>query len=160
MFCCLFVVYIYDHVELPVILFGILHAVQMKRSSACRVIVEVLVLGLLVVVYKIPYSSSKKPQRKSSSAGIGVVPRTINSTAVHRHALCLELLIALLFIDTKKVHRAYRHGSTAVFVNLIFYAYEVCRLHASQERRTKDVRGQRGERKTYVGHDLSVLQQW
>ena len=29
----------------------------MKRSSACRVIVEVLVLGLLVVVYKIPYSS-------------------------------------------------------------------------------------------------------
>ena len=38
-------VYIYkaDHVELPVILFGILHAVQMKRSSACRVIVEVLV---------------------------------------------------------------------------------------------------------------------
>ena len=25
--------------------------------SACRVIVEVLVLGLLVVVYKIPYSS-------------------------------------------------------------------------------------------------------
>ena len=46
-----------DHVELPVILFGILHAVQMKRSSACRVIVEVLVLGLLVVVYKIPYIS-------------------------------------------------------------------------------------------------------
>ena len=40
-----------------VILFGILHVVQMKRSSACRVIVEVLVLGLLVVVYKIPYSS-------------------------------------------------------------------------------------------------------
>ena len=29
----------------------------MKRSSVCRVIVEVLVLGLLVVVYKIPYSS-------------------------------------------------------------------------------------------------------
>ena len=38
-------------------MFGISHAVQMKRSSACRVIVEVLVLGLLVVVYKIPYSS-------------------------------------------------------------------------------------------------------
>ena len=36
---------------------GISHAVQMKRSSACKVIVEVLVLGLLVVVYKIPYSS-------------------------------------------------------------------------------------------------------
>ena len=31
-------------------MFGISHAVQMKRSSACRVIVEVLVLGLLVVV--------------------------------------------------------------------------------------------------------------
>ena len=46
-----------DHVELPVILFGILHVVQMKRSSVCRVIVEILVLGLLVVVYKIPYSS-------------------------------------------------------------------------------------------------------
>ena len=30
---------------------GISHAVQMKRSSACKVIVEVLVLGLLVVVY-------------------------------------------------------------------------------------------------------------
>ena len=38
-------------------MFGISHAVQMKRSSACKVIVEVLVLGLLVVVYKIPYSS-------------------------------------------------------------------------------------------------------
>ena len=39
-------------------MFGISHAVQMKRSSACRVIVEVLVLGLLLlVVYKIPYSS-------------------------------------------------------------------------------------------------------
>ena len=36
---------------------GISHAVQMKRSSACKVIVEVLVLGLLVVVCKIPYSS-------------------------------------------------------------------------------------------------------
>ena len=56
-----------DHVELPVILYlvsplqclvpGISHAVQMKRSSACKVIVEVLVLGLLVVVYKIPYIS-------------------------------------------------------------------------------------------------------
>ena len=40
-------------------MFGISHAVQMKRSSACRAIVEVLVLGLLVVVYKIPYSSWK-----------------------------------------------------------------------------------------------------
>ena len=53
---------IYYYVELPVILylfamFGISHTVQMKRSSACKVIVEVLVLGLLVVVYKIPYSS-------------------------------------------------------------------------------------------------------
>ena len=38
-------------------MFGISNAVQMKRSSVCRVIVEVLVLGLLVVVYKIPYSS-------------------------------------------------------------------------------------------------------
>ena len=37
-------------------MFGISHAVQMK-SSACKVIVEVLVLGLLVVMYKIPYSS-------------------------------------------------------------------------------------------------------
>ena len=42
---------------------GISHdAVQMKRSSGiymtCRVIVEVLVLGLLVVVYEIPYYSS------------------------------------------------------------------------------------------------------
>ena len=32
-------------------MFGISHAVQMKRSFACRVIVEVLVLGLLVVGY-------------------------------------------------------------------------------------------------------------
>ena len=39
------------------VMFGISHAVQMKKSSACKVIVEVLVLGLLVVVYKIPYSS-------------------------------------------------------------------------------------------------------
>ena len=31
-------------------MFGISHAVQMKRSSACKVIVEVLVLRLLVVV--------------------------------------------------------------------------------------------------------------
>ena len=38
-------------------MFGISHAVQMKRSSPCRVIVEVLVSGLLVVVYKILYSS-------------------------------------------------------------------------------------------------------
>ena len=38
-------------------MFGISHDVQMKRSSACKVIVEVLVLGLLVVVYKIPYGS-------------------------------------------------------------------------------------------------------
>ena len=38
-------------------MFDISHAVQMKRSSACRVMVEVFVLGLLVVVYKIPYSS-------------------------------------------------------------------------------------------------------
>ena len=50
------------YVELPVIcisfaMFGISHAVQMKRSSACKVIVEVMVVGLLVVVYKIPYSS-------------------------------------------------------------------------------------------------------
>ena len=36
-------------------MFGVSHAVQMK-SSACKVIVEVLVLILLVVVYKIPYS--------------------------------------------------------------------------------------------------------
>ena len=36
---------------------GISHAVQMKRSSAYKVIVEVLVLVLLVVVYKIPCSS-------------------------------------------------------------------------------------------------------
>ena len=36
-------------------MFGISHAVQMKRSSACKVIVEVLVLGLLVAGYKIPY---------------------------------------------------------------------------------------------------------
>ena len=34
-------------------MFGVSHAVQMK-SSACRVIVEVLVLGLLVVVYQVP----------------------------------------------------------------------------------------------------------
>ena len=38
-------------------MFGVSHAVQMKRSSACKVIVEVLVVGVLVVVYKIPYSS-------------------------------------------------------------------------------------------------------
>ena len=38
-------------------MFGVSHAVQMKRSPACKVIVEVLVLGLLVVVYKIPHSS-------------------------------------------------------------------------------------------------------
>ena len=40
-------------------MFGISLAVQMKRSSGItyRVIVEVLVLGLLVVVYEIPYSS-------------------------------------------------------------------------------------------------------
>ena len=41
-------------------MFGISHAVQMKRSSGIyiyRVIVEVLVSGLLVVVHEIPYSS-------------------------------------------------------------------------------------------------------
>ena len=44
-------------------MFGISPAVQMKRSSGIyiripgRVIVEVLALGLLVVVYEIPYSS-------------------------------------------------------------------------------------------------------
>ena len=42
-------------------MFGISHAVQMKRSSVpvCKVTVEVLVLGLPVVVYKIPYSSCR-----------------------------------------------------------------------------------------------------
>ena len=40
-------------------MFGISHAVQMKSSvPVCKVTVEVLVLGLPVVVYKIPYSSS------------------------------------------------------------------------------------------------------
>ena len=53
-----------DYVELPVILYLLQCLVyhmlsKMKRSSGItyRVTVEVLVLGLLVVVYKIPYSS-------------------------------------------------------------------------------------------------------
>ena len=36
-------------------MFGISHAVQMKRSSACKVIVEVLVLGF-VFFFGYPYS--------------------------------------------------------------------------------------------------------
>ena len=53
-----------DHVELPVILYllqCLVHRMLSKWKEALeftyRVIVEVLVLGLLVVVYKIPYSS-------------------------------------------------------------------------------------------------------
>ena len=53
-----------DYVELPVILYLLQCLVyhmlsKMKRSSGItyRVTVEVLVLGLLVVVYKSPYSS-------------------------------------------------------------------------------------------------------
>ena len=138
MFCCLFVVYIYDHVELPVILFGILHAVQMKRSSACRVIVEVLVLGLLVVVYKIPYSSSKKPQRKSSSAGIGVVPRTINSTAVHRHEESAPGVPAWLDSRFRELDILRLRG-----LSFTCFTREENERRTWAERRTKDVRGPR-----------------
>ena len=60
-------VYIYicsaDYAELPVLLYLlqclVYHMLSKMRSSGYlhRVIGEVLVLGLLVVVYKIPYSS-------------------------------------------------------------------------------------------------------
>ena len=38
----------------------------MKRSSSCRVIVEVLVLGLLVVVYKIILDGKRNMSRGNS----------------------------------------------------------------------------------------------
>ena len=63
-FCCLFVVYIYGWLCRAICSFvstsmlGISHAVQNEVLEIyIRVIVEVWVLGLLVVVYKIPYSS-------------------------------------------------------------------------------------------------------
>ena len=39
----------------------------MKRSSSCRVIVEVLVLGLLVVVYKIILDGLKRNMSRGNS---------------------------------------------------------------------------------------------
>ena len=54
-----------DYVELPVFLVStfqclVYHMLSKWKEAlefTCRVIVEVLVLGLLVVVYEIPYSS-------------------------------------------------------------------------------------------------------
>ena len=59
-------------------MFGISNAVQMKRSSVCKVIVEVLVLGLLVTFFK-------KWEKGDVGSGHLGIPTAVNEAVTIRN---------------------------------------------------------------------------